>query len=292
MYRSLLRSLSAMSIFFALVFPAFLRGQNQAPGVSVMSSPQEGRLQRAHSFEGDLRSLPQMPAEKLKGRSLKSRARIRWLTREPHPRPSEVWRWPLTSCQVPASPLPLPGKSFEGLDFATWGAGHAADASGDVGAQYYIQTINAAVGVYDKSDGSRVAGFTLNALMSQGDFGNLCDSANLGEPVVVYDTFEQRWIITDFAFALSGDQAAAPCVPAFRGVQVRRSGRRRLELLFHSGQRWSGRRAQDRHLARWLVHVGQYFQRGRGQRISERVLVGLQQGRDVCGEPHGPGVLV
>ena len=90
-----------------------------------------------------------------------------------------------------------------------------------MGAQYYIQTINAAVGVYDKSDGSRVAGFTSNALMSQGDFGNLCASANLGEPVVLYDTFEQRWIVTDFAFAMSGGHASAP---AFQCFAVSRSG--------------------------------------------------------------------
>src|SRR5438874_257683 len=36
--------------------------------------------------------------------------------------------------------------------------------------------------------------------MSQGSFGNLCDTNNFGDPVVLYDTFEDRWIITDFAF--------------------------------------------------------------------------------------------
>ena len=36
--------------------------------------------------------------------------------------------------------------------------------------------------------------------MSQGNFGNLCDTNNFGDPVVLYDTFEDRWVITDFAF--------------------------------------------------------------------------------------------
>jgi len=40
--------------------------------------------------------------------------------------------------------------------------------------------------------------------MSQGHFGNLCDTNNFGDPVVLYDTFEDRWVITDFAFRLSG----------------------------------------------------------------------------------------
>ncbi len=215
MSRSFLRSLSAMSIFFALVFPAFLGGQNQAPGGSVMSSPQEGRLQRAHSFDGDLRSLPQMPAENLEPPEFKAPGTnpVAYPGTSSAPQRSSA----LATAVLTASGKPAPpaGKSFEGLDFATWGAGHAADASGDVGPQYYIQTINAAVGVYDKSDGSRVAGFTLNALMSQGDFGNLCDSANLADPVVLYDTFEQRWIITDFAFGLGGGHSAAPALQCF-----------------------------------------------------------------------------
>ena len=40
--------------------------------------------------------------------------------------------------------------------------------------------------------------------MSQGNFGNLCDTDNFGDPVVLYDTFEDRWVITDFAFQLDG----------------------------------------------------------------------------------------
>ena len=38
--------------------------------------------------------------------------------------------------------------------------------------------------------------------MSQAHFGNLSDTDNFGDPVVVYDTFTDRWIITDFAFKL------------------------------------------------------------------------------------------
>src|SRR5437899_4274905 len=40
--------------------------------------------------------------------------------------------------------------------------------------------------------------------MSQGAFGNVCDTNNFGDPVVLYDTFEDRWVITDFAFVLDG----------------------------------------------------------------------------------------
>ncbi len=57
---------------------------------------------------------------------------------------------------------------------------------------------------------SRVAAFTFDALMSQGHFGNLCDTDNFGDPVVLYDSFEDRWIITDFAFQFSGRNVVNP----------------------------------------------------------------------------------
>src|SRR3954468_13106291 len=98
--------------------------------------------------------------------------------------------------------LPSTDSSFAGLDFANWGAGHPPDENGDVGPTYYIQTVNTSVGIYNKSNGARIAAFTFDALMSQGHFGNLCDTDNFGDPVVLYDTFEDRWVITDFAFKL------------------------------------------------------------------------------------------
>jgi putative transposon-encoded protein len=108
------------------------------------------------------------------------------------------------------APAPAPDSSFEGLDFANWGAGHPPDTNGDVGPNYFIQTVNTSIGVYDKSNGNRVAAFTFNAFMSQGAFGNLCDTNNFGDPVVVYDSFEDRWVITDFAFKLDGSGNVNP----------------------------------------------------------------------------------
>jgi len=112
--------------------------------------------------------------------------------------------------QAESAPAPSPSTSFDGLDFASWGAGHPPDPNGDVGPAYYIQTINTSIGIYDKSNGNRVAAFTFNALMSQGNFGNLCDTNNFGDPVVLYDTYEDRWFLTDFAFKLDGSGNVNP----------------------------------------------------------------------------------
>src|SRR6185436_19836341 len=98
------------------------------------------------------------------------------------------------------APAPPPTNVFEGLDRETWGSGSPPDTNGDVGPTYYIQTVNTSIGIFRKSDGFREAAFTFDTFMSQGNFGNLCDTNNFGDPVVLYDTFEDRWIITDFAF--------------------------------------------------------------------------------------------
>jgi hypothetical protein len=117
------------------------------------------------------------------------------------------------STQASASPnaaAPSPDSSFDGLDFATWGAGHPPDENGDVGPTYYIQTVNTSIGIYNKSTGTRVAAFTFNSFMSQGHFNNLCDTNNFGDPIVLYDSYEDRWMITDFAFKLDASGNVSP----------------------------------------------------------------------------------
>ncbi|MDX6481376.1 MAG: hypothetical protein QOG85_1886 [Gaiellaceae bacterium] len=105
---------------------------------------------------------------------------------------------------------PSADSSFDGLDNANWGQGHPPDENGDVGPTYYIQTINTSIGIYNKSTGSRVAAFSFDTFMSQGNFGNLCDTDNFGDPVVLYDSYEDRWMITDFAFKLDAQGNVTP----------------------------------------------------------------------------------
>ncbi len=122
------------------------------------------------------------------------------------------------------APAPAPTASFLGLDFDNWGASHPPDTNGDVGPVYFIETVNASVGIYDKSTGTRVTAFTFDALMSQGNFGNLCDSDNLGDPVVLYDTFEDRWVISDFAYQLDGSNNIVSPPGEFQCLAVSKTG--------------------------------------------------------------------
>ena len=123
---------------------------------------------------------------------------------------------------APAVQAPAPSLVFEGLDRENWGAGSPPDTNGDVGPTYYIQTVNTSVGIYRKSDGFREAAFTFDTLMSQGNFGNLCDTNNFGDPVVLYDTFEDRWILSDFAFLT--DVSGNVLSPAYQCFAVSMNG--------------------------------------------------------------------
>jgi len=129
-----------------------------------------------------------------------------------------------------AAPAPATSSNFDGLAFnddcggVRCGAGHPPDTNGDVGPNYYIESVNTAIAIYDKSTGSRVAAFGFDAFMSQAQFGNLCDTDNFGDPVVLYDTFADRWIITDFAFQLDGTGSVVSPPGSYQCFAVSKTG--------------------------------------------------------------------
>jgi len=179
------------------------------PGLIRFGAPLETSLTKATGKIIDVRLLPQAGPEKFE---------------RPEREEPEVNRTPLTpgtqdvgpigSAPIPvpprSAPAPAPLANFAGLDFATFGNGHPPDTVGDVGPTYYIQSINTSLGIFRKSDGALISGVSLNTFMHQGNFGNLCDTNNFGDPIILYDTFEDRWVITDFAFQLSGGGVVSP----------------------------------------------------------------------------------
>ena len=202
-----------------------LGNQNEARERSRDKGLREWKLRRGRPFTGDLRHLPQtrpIKAERPEREGPEPNP-TRFAPPDKTSAPEANESTPSTPLSVPSAPAPPPTTNFEGLDFNTWGNGHPPDTVGDVGPTYYIQAINTSVGIYDKATGNLVTAFTFNTLMSQGHFGNLCDTNNFGDPVVLYDTFEDRWILTDFAFQLSGGAVVNP-PGAFQCFAVSRSG--------------------------------------------------------------------
>jgi hypothetical protein len=122
---------------------------------------------------------------------------------------------------VASAAMPAPTQNFAGLSFSQTlsgsqvGAGWPPDTNGDVGPVYYIQAVNDAWGIFNKSTGALVAGFTENQLWSGAGTGTPCDANNFGDPVAIHDGLADRWILTDFAFTLSGGNPVGPFYQCF-----------------------------------------------------------------------------
>jgi hypothetical protein len=134
--------------------------------------------------------------------------------------------------QVAFAPMPAPSANFAGLGFdenvtdgtpggTTAGAGWPPDTNGDVGETVYIQAVNDAFAIYNKSTGVRLAAFTEDWLWSGASTGTPCDSNNQGDPVVLYDAVAHRWILTNFAFAV--DASFNPIKPFYQCFAVSKS---------------------------------------------------------------------
>ena len=208
-------------LFAALVLGGGDTPRAQSPAPPMGPPPNVLELQRGRPFLDDLRHLPAgLPTQR-------EHRPDRGLEREEPPLGATAGSEDRAAQTAgPAAPAPAPGSgsgagSFAGLDFAHFGDGWPPDTNGDVGPTYYIQTVNTSVGIFRKSDGALVTGFSFDTLMSQGNFGNACDSQNFGDPTVVWDPGADRWIISDFAFALN---AGNPVAPYFQCFAVSRSG--------------------------------------------------------------------
>ncbi|MFL6528039.1 MAG: hypothetical protein ACJ8IQ_08075, partial [Chthoniobacterales bacterium] len=209
---AILISLSAALLALAAANPDEAKNGNaRGPGFAVHGNPRHHHLERARkSFDGDLRKLPFVRPAKKERPEREAPSVVRRPLPNGNARTSAAPADTGANTLAPSVPAPGTSANFDGLDFATFGNGHPPDTNGDVGPQYYIQTVNTSIGIFRKSDGVRVAAFSFNDFMKQGNFGNLCDTDNFGDPVVLYDSFEDRWIITDFAFKLSGGNVVNP----------------------------------------------------------------------------------
>ena len=96
-------------------------------------------------------------------------------------------------------------RSWEGADNEDNGAAFGfrispPDTDGDIGPNHFVQMINLVTTIFDKN-GNIVPGggpFGTNAIWAGA--GGLCEPFNQGDPVVVYDETNDRWVLTQFAF--------------------------------------------------------------------------------------------
>ncbi|HET9494116.1 MAG TPA: S-layer homology domain-containing protein [Chloroflexia bacterium] len=95
--------------------------------------------------------------------------------------------------------IPTPIANFEGM-FNHWG-GYPPDTSGDVGPNHFVQIVNVGFQIFSKTGTSLYGPATNNVLFA--GFGGLCETTNRGDPVGVYDSMADRFVLSWFAFTSS-----------------------------------------------------------------------------------------
>jgi hypothetical protein len=116
---------------------------------------------------------------------------------------------PVVQRFAPRPPVPADIHSFDGIGEEFVGpAGEfivnsaPPDTNGDVGPNHYVQAVNVAFAVFDKSGQITYGPVPINTLWSgfaQGAPENECEVQNDGDAVVLYDSMADRWFITQFA---------------------------------------------------------------------------------------------
>jgi hypothetical protein len=95
--------------------------------------------------------------------------------------------------------MPAPSLSFDGIrsgdnsNFAV-----PPDPNGDVGPNHYVQIVNLSFAVYSKTNGALIYGPVSTNLLWSG-FGGYCEATNSGDPIVLYDSLADRWLISQFS---------------------------------------------------------------------------------------------
>ena len=153
-------------------------------------------------FNGSLADLPKLKATKGKRRNPRDAFGGRLERQAGDSREGADQADPLRSksgAEEGDHPTPAPGVSFPGMTQAETGF-RPPDTNGDVGPDHYFQAVNVAFEIFDKT-GTSLAGPTpINQLWVAAGAGGLCQANNRGDPVVLYDDFADRWLITQFAF--------------------------------------------------------------------------------------------
>jgi hypothetical protein len=97
----------------------------------------------------------------------------------------------------------IPGLSFAGIgDTSNTPANPCgcvpSDTNGAAGATQYVQFVNTAFAVYDKSNGNLIMGPVAGNTLWSG-FGGGCQTNNDGDIIAQYDKAANRWVLTQFS---------------------------------------------------------------------------------------------
>ena len=113
-----------------------------------------------------------------------------------------------TAMSIQAMSAPL--ITFEGMNQAEGCGGCIPpDPNGAVGPNHYVEMVNSAYSIYNKSGTRLVGPVNINKLWM--NLPGRCQTDNDGDPVVVYDHLANRWVLSQFAVN-GGSGPFAQCI--------------------------------------------------------------------------------
>ncbi|HYO64206.1 MAG TPA: proprotein convertase P-domain-containing protein [Pyrinomonadaceae bacterium] len=108
-----------------------------------------------------------------------------------------------TSAAVTAALAPSTTLSFDGIDSQSnvpifGGLVLPPDTNGDVGPNHYVQMVNSNYRIWDKAGNPLIPVRSLGSLWTAAGIGAPCGGTNDGDPVVLYDSLADRWMLSQF----------------------------------------------------------------------------------------------
>ncbi len=175
---------------------------DQGKGQAVDAPPFEVGKDAMHDVSPPLRDIPPVPYDKPSS--------IREMT-EPGGEGSGAAPLPDVSDPVVQNNFgnqidaPSPSKNFEGI--TNRNGVYPPDTNGDVGPNNYVQIVNLSFQVFNKSGGSLYGPVNSNTIWS--GFGGSCQTRNDGDPIVLYNSMADRWLVSQFTAASPYGQCVA-----------------------------------------------------------------------------------
>jgi hypothetical protein len=110
---------------------------------------------------------------------------------------------------MPASLISFEGVSNEDNCSVVGFSPVPPDTNGDVGPRHYVQATNVVFAVFDKITGIPLLGpIPISALFA--GFGGVCETLDSGDPIVLYDSLADRWLISQFNFNFNASGVLTP----------------------------------------------------------------------------------
>jgi hypothetical protein len=107
-----------------------------------------------------------------------------------------------TTPLAPTASSPTLIHNFDGIGQGVFGINvnlAPPDTDGAVGLTQYVQWVNVNFAVFDKTTGNILPNFPVAGNTLWKGFGGPCETNNDGDPVVVYDKLNDRWVFGQFA---------------------------------------------------------------------------------------------